>query len=79
MYNSLTVNEEGRSGRGGVIGVVSVHPLSVVDTRGVVTGVGVGVFVFEGFSRLCLLSPSAALLLFTWLVVGEVQIPGRWR
>ena len=77
MYNSLTVNKEGWSGGGRVIGVIGIHPLSMVDTRGVVTGVGVGVFVFEGLGLLCLFDFLAALFLLARLIVEEIQVPSR--
>ena len=79
MYDSFIVDEEGRSHGGQVIGVVSFHPLFMVNARRVVTGVSVGVFVLEGFGWFCLFGSLATGFLFGRWVFGVVQVPGRWR
>ena len=60
-----------------MVGVVGIHSLFVVNTQGVVTGVGVGIFVFEGFGWLYLFGFLAVGFLFTQWVFRMVQIPGR--
>ena len=79
MDDSVTVDEEGWSRGGRVVGMVGFHPLFMVFARGVVTGVSVGVFVLEGFDWLCLFGLFATWLLLTGLGVRNVQVPGRWR
>ena len=79
MYNAFVVDEEGRCCRGGRVVLVSLHPLSMVDAQGVVTGMGVGIFVLEGFRWLGFLGLLTAWLLFVRLGVGTIQVPGQWQ
>jgi len=79
MYDTFVVDKEGRCCGGGRVIMVSLHSLSIVDTQGVVTGMGMSVFVFEGFGWLGLLGLLAVWLLFAWLGVGTIQVPGRRR
>ena len=79
MYDAFVVNEEGRCDGGGRVGLVSLHSLSMIDTRRVAAGGGVGIFVFKGFGRLDFLGLFAARLLFMRLRIGAIQVPGQWR
>ena len=77
MYDSFVIDEEGRCCRGRWAVLVSLHSLSMVDAQGVVTGVGVGIVVLEGFRWLGFLGLLMAWLLLARLGVGMIQVPGR--